>query len=32
MENTLQSTWRTVVLPLLLTAVVVGSALGVAFS
>jgi ABC-type spermidine/putrescine transport system permease subunit II len=32
MENTFQGTWRSVVLPLLLTAVVVGSALGFAFS
>jgi ABC-type spermidine/putrescine transport system permease subunit II len=32
MENTFQGPWRTVVLPLFLTAVVVGSALGFAFS
>jgi hypothetical protein len=32
MESTFQGTWRTVLLPLLLTAVVVGSALGLAFS
>jgi ABC-type spermidine/putrescine transport system permease subunit II len=32
MEDTFRSNWRTVVLPFLLTAVVVGSALGFAFS
>jgi hypothetical protein len=32
MEDTFRSNWRTVALPLLLTAVVLGSALGFAFS
>jgi len=32
MEDTFRSNWRTGVLPLLLTAVVVGSALAFAFS
>jgi ABC-type spermidine/putrescine transport system permease subunit II len=32
MENTFQNSWRTAVLPLLLTAVVVGSALAFALS
>jgi ABC-type spermidine/putrescine transport system permease subunit II len=32
MDNTLHRSWRSVALPLLLTAVVVGSALGFAFS
>lgn len=32
MEDTFRSSWRTIALPLLLTAVVVGSALGFAFS
>jgi ABC-type spermidine/putrescine transport system permease subunit II len=31
MEDTFRNNWRAVVLPLLLTAVVVGSALGFAF-
>jgi len=32
MEDTFRSNWRTVALPLLLTAVVLGSAVGFAFS
>jgi hypothetical protein len=32
MEDTFRSNWRTVVLPLLFTVAVVGSALGFAFS
>jgi ABC-type spermidine/putrescine transport system permease subunit II len=32
MENTFQSNWRVVALPLILTAIVVGSALGFIFS
>jgi hypothetical protein len=32
MENTFRSTWRSFALPLILTVIVIGSALGFAFS